>query len=87
MDIGKRDEKGNLPSHAWLGGYEIHYYATDGGVLCHQCTNTDRCREADDDPDDTQYHLIGGGVHWEGEPIPCEDCGRNIVSEYGPVEV
>ena len=68
-------------SHAWLGGYEIHYYAKDGGVLCHQCANDHLMRTID--PEDDQFYIVDADVHWEGPPIYCDHCGREIESEYG----
>ena len=69
-------------SYAWPGGYQIHYVTKDCGVLCHNCANDEIMRTID--PDDEQFYIVkDGGVHWEGPPIYCDHCGREIESEYG----
>ena len=68
-------------SHAWPGGYQITYIVKDGGVLCHQCANNELMRTID--PYDDQFYIVGADVHWEGPPIYCDHCGREIASEYG----
>ena len=68
-------------SHAWPGGYQIHYVTKDGGVLCHNCANDNLMRTID--PDDEQFYIVDGDVHWEGAPLMCDHCGREIESEYG----
>lgn len=67
--------------YAWAGGYEIHYYVKDGGVLCHQCANAELMRTID--PDDEQFNIIACDVHWEGPPTACDHCNREIQSAYG----
>ena len=69
------------PSYAWPGGYEIHYYAKDSGVLCHKCANEHVMRTLDSD--DEQFYIVGGGVYWEGPAILCDHCGRDIEAAYG----
>lgn len=66
---------------AFPGGYEIHYYTEGGGTLCHQCANEHLLRTID--PDDDQFHIVGQDVLWEGYPIQCDHCGREIQPEYG----
>lgn len=67
------------PSYAWPGGYQIHYYAKDCGVLCHNCANDNLMRTID--PDDDQFYIVEADVHWEGAPLICDHCGREIESE------
>lgn len=66
-----------LPSHAWPGGYPMYYLTKQGNVLCPACATAN-----DDDCDD----VVAGDVHWEGEPIMCDECGVEIESAYGPVD-
>lgn len=68
-------------SYAWPGGYELHYYTKDGGVLCHNCANEHVMRTVD--PDDEQFYIVGGDVYWEGPATQCDHCGHDIESEYG----
>lgn len=63
---------GMREAYAFPGGYPIIYF-TDGGLcVCPDCAN----RECDD-------HVTGMDVHWEGEPMTCDDCGTMIESAYG----
>lgn len=68
-------------SYAWPGGYELHYYTKDCGVLCHQCANAELMRTID--PDDYQFYIVERDVLWEGPSITCDHCGREIESAYG----
>lgn len=72
------------PSYAWPGGYEIHYITADGGVLCHECANKELERTLD--AGDCQFHIIGQEIHWEGQPLTCDHCNRDIESCYGDPE-
>lgn len=81
---------GDLPGFSFPGGYEIHYRTEDGGTLCHQCANRGNGSEAyiGTDPSgelgsDPQWHIVGHDCHWEGEPITCDHCNRDIDSTYG----
>lgn len=69
---------------SWPGGYEIHYYTVDGGVLCHECANKELMRTLD--PDDAQFHIVAEDVNWEDPDLYCEHCNRQIKSEYGGEE-
>lgn len=72
------------PSYAWPGGYETHYYTKDCGILCHQCANKEMDRTLDQDDD--QFCIVAGDVHWEGPPMQCDHCYREIESCYGDPE-
>jgi hypothetical protein len=80
----ERDEQGNLPAFAWPGGYPVYYLAADNGVMCPKCANSADCRNAE--PDDKQWRIVAGDVHWEGEPLACENCNAEIESAYGDPE-
>lgn len=67
------------PFYAWPGGYEIHYYTKDGGVLCNGCANENLALTLGDDP---QWQIVAHETLWEGEPIQCDHCGRDIKPEY-----
>ncbi len=83
----RRDSGGTYPAHAWPGGYPIYYLAADNGVMCSACANLNECRNLDPDcPDDSQWRIVASGVHWEGEPIVCENCNTEIESAYGPTD-
>jgi len=69
------------PSHAWPGGYEIHYYVSDGGVLCHQCANEHLDRTLDEDDD--QFFVVAQEINYEDSALHCDHCGRDIKPAYG----
>jgi len=84
-----RNYDGTLQAYAWPGGYPIYYLAADNGVLCPACANENIVLHelADPEcPDDDQWRIVAAGVHWEGEPIVCENCNEGIDSAYGPPE-
>lgn len=69
-------------AYAWPGGYEISYITKDGGVLCHGCAN-ENLELTLTDPMDAQWHIIAADIHYEGDPLTCDHCGRIINPEYG----
>lgn len=68
------------PHHSELGGYPLYYLMSDAGVLCPQCVNENQSL---DDADDPQWHVHGSDVHWEGPPLTCDHCNKDIPSAYG----
>jgi hypothetical protein len=67
---------GKLPSCVWPGGYPLYYEDKAGGIMCADCA------------DESLKCEFGGaaehyGVHWEGPPLACDDCGDKIDSAYG----
>lgn len=73
-----RNEDGTLPAFAWPGGYPIYYFTEDYGILCPNCANTD----GSEDSDDPQWKLTAADIHWEGEPLTCDNCSAQIESAY-----
>jgi hypothetical protein len=70
---------GALDAYAWPGGYPIIYLDSNGETLCAKCAEADR-----DDPDTKP--MQGRGIHWEGAPEHCAECGEEIPSAYGEPE-
>lgn len=70
----KRDENGQFPAYVWPGGYPLYYLDKQGNCLCPECAS----REVDQSQD-----VVACDVHWEGEPLTCDDCGKETVSAYG----
>ncbi len=71
--LAESESDGKLPAYASPGGYPI-VYTGDAGCYCPTCANdTGKC-----------LALLDYGVHWEGDPIACEECGEEIASAYGP---
>lgn len=58
----------------WPGGYTHLALVDDSDVICHPCLMNS---------DEDQAHLF---VHWEGPPLFCNNCGAELVSEYGDPE-
>ena len=77
MKVLPHDEKGQLPAFAWPGGYPIFYLDRECNCLCAPCAN----RDVDD-----RQAVVDCDIHWEGEPLTCDDCGKMIESAYGPLE-
>jgi hypothetical protein len=69
----QRNEDGTLPAYTWPGCYPIVYLTESGLTICPTCAGES----------DTSDPVAGSGVHWEGEPLQCEDCGKDIESAYG----
>lgn len=74
---------GELAAHSWPGCYPILYITEGGEWLCADCATREmklwQVGESDDPP-------ITCDAHWEGEPMNCDACGKEIESAYGPVE-
>ena len=77
-----RDENGTLPAYAFPGGYPIFYTDSDNSILCPDCANS-----SDSDPDEIDsFKPTDAGIHWEGSPLCCEQCNKEIESAYGELE-
>ena len=76
-----------FPAFAWPGGYPLYYLCEDNGVLCPVCANSPRAKKAtvatDNCPDDKQWKIIASDIHFEGDPIICDNCYAEIESAYG----
>lgn len=68
----------HLPAYAWPGGYPILYLTAGGCDLCADCA-TKALYLLDDEPDPP----VACDVYWEGPPLNCDDCGREVQSAYG----
>ena len=62
-----------------VGCYPLFYLDAEDACLCAACATT-QASESDAAP------IVAADVHWEGEPIECDECGTEIASAYGPVE-
>lgn len=74
----ERLSNGKLASHTSLGCYPIFYLTAKGNYLCATCAEQSIGSDVDDP-------VVASDIHWEGEPITCDDCGIEIESAYGPV--
>jgi hypothetical protein len=71
--------------YAWPGGYQINAVMADGGVLCHDCTSTEKQvhEGATGNPSDHQWQFVGAEINWEGPDTNCDNCAKELPSEYG----
>lgn len=75
--------------YAWPGGYEIAFLMADGETVCFDCVKENESRIID------SIELLAQGyqpndwtpaapfIHWEGAPVQCAHCNRDIESAYG----
>lgn len=63
-----------LPSIAWPGAYPLYYLLRDGDTLCPTCAEKHQ---------DTLCPIIAYDIHYEGPPVICGECGKEIESAYG----
>lgn len=78
-----------LPAFAWPGGYPLVYVFADGGCMCPDCVNANVTEVDAANRGEPLRNSHGGWavdsveVHWEGEPLHCDHCGKEIESAYG----
>ena len=66
---------GVLPAFTLIGSYPVFYFAGRGHeVLCAACASGE------------PHNVVAYDVHWEGDPLVCEECNDEIESAYGPIE-
>ncbi len=95
-----RDENGELPSHAWPGGYIVYYVYQDGGQCCGKCANALDAKHTEDlafsRGDDGGYSVveIANGMYpridgWASpgntEDLPTEEDGPIICDNCNAV--
>lgn len=68
------------PKFAFPGGYEIHYYANDGGILCADCANKEIMRTID--PSDSQFYIVDAVINYEDHDLFCDHCMSKIDPAY-----
>ncbi len=73
-----------------VGSYPLAYFvaSTDGyrpavHTLCAACAW--KAKHTGEDYGD-RVTEIEAFVHWEGDPLSCDDCSAEIESAYGPVD-
>lgn len=72
------DDHGRLITNAH-GGYALTFLDQADNVICSACA--DNAVSGNNDYL-TMYDLKGAFVHWEGDPLLCDECGSEIESEY-----
>lgn len=71
-----KDDKGQLPSFAWPGGYPIFYMDGDNCILCPKCAN----KFANDEQ--VNFRPVAFDINWEDPSMICEQCNERIPSAY-----
>lgn len=71
--------------YAWPGGYAKMMAMTDGESLCAQCVkdNYRLILKATRDNDRSGWQAYAADIHWEGAPMTCAHCNKEMPSEYG----
>lgn len=77
-----------LPRFTSLGCYSLAYVASfpRGGkdVLCCKCATEETHRMRDPEVYTAERAIeVEPFIHWEGEPLTCEECNEEIESAYG----
>ena len=72
---------------AFPGGYQLNAIMGDGERMCHTCVTTeDQVFEGENEPfynEDKDWQFLGVEIYWEGPPIQCANCNKELRSEYG----
>ena len=73
---------------AWPGGYPVVLYMADGECLCSQCAkeNYRLISKATRDSLRDGWKAAGTEIYWEGAPLVCANCNKEIESAYGEPE-
>lgn len=72
--------------YAWPGGYPLVLVMIDGEVIDAKCARENyrlirNNMRANDRGDSWSPAFVD--VHWEGEPLQCAHCNKDIESAYG----
>lgn len=70
-------------SYAWPGGYAILALMNDGEILCFNCVQQEEIHEGGDTG---EWCFKDTFIHWEGPPLICAHCYKELKSEYGDPE-
>jgi hypothetical protein len=84
------NSKGELRSHAEVGGYPIYYLCADGEPLCAKCANAERALLTDSttlanpvNSTEKQWHIVGAECNFENDALECAHCNGKIECAYG----
>ena len=71
--------------YLWPGGYTKMMAMADGETLCADCVkeNYRLILRATLDHDWSSWEAYATVVHWEGPPMCCAHCNKEMPSEYG----
>lgn len=71
------------------GGYERYQYfvTADGGILGINTVIVNIQKINFNDPDDSQFHIVGGGVNYEDVYLTDDHTGEYLESAYGDLDL
>ena len=71
--------------YAWPGGYTKMMVMADGETLCSDCVkaNYRLILRATRSMDGSGWQAHAADIHWEGAPMYCANCNKELPSEYG----
>jgi len=72
--------------YMWPGGYTLIAIMADNGIICSECICEKESPVHDGSGRDEQWHFVGAFIHWEGDFMYCEHCGKELESEYGQLD-
>lgn len=94
------DEDGKVPTYAFPGGYPMYYLMADNEILCPDCANMPEAYTSEEkrtairtgkdqeegapDYTDREWEITAADIHYEGLPLVCANCNKEIPSAYGP---
>ena len=67
-------------------GYPVIFIMKSGDIICHKCLADNYRRILRAKGAESEWTLEGYDIHWEGNPIECDECNSDIKSAYGPIE-
>jgi hypothetical protein len=70
---------GDYSTYSMVGGYSLFYMSENDRVVCAQCLNTEESFHSADEP---EYNVVRCDVHWEGDPLECDECSGGIEPSY-----
>ena len=69
-------------AYAWPGGYPVYAYMADGEAICFECTR-DNLEVHEDATCHDGWCFVGADIYWEGAPMNCANCNKELESAYG----
>ena len=78
--------------YAFPGGYALTLIMEDGETLCLDCARAEfrqivqAAKDAERGSTGGGWRAVGVDIHWEGPPLFCAHCNRELPSEYGDPE-
>jgi hypothetical protein len=79
MEVDADNAGVSLMPSAWPGMYPVVYYDADGCVLCAKCATSELYNREGWENE----RPVDCDMHYEGEPMICEECNAEIASAYG----